>query len=91
MPNYYRPQISPLFRDRIVHSASQLRLYLLELKLELFADRFATNRKPALSCYSTDVGKPKKIERIRFTFATTDSVLECKTSEFNQTCFIPMR
>ena len=64
-----------------MHPASQLRLYLEELKLKLFADCFATNRKPALSCYSTDVGKSKKVERVRFTFATTGAVLEFKQTE----------
>ena len=74
-----------------MHPASQLRLYLLELKLKLLAYRFATDRKPSLSCYSTDVGKPQKVECIWFTFAATGSVLGCETSEFNKTCFVPMQ
>jgi hypothetical protein len=74
-----------------MHSASQFKLYLLEFHLKLFAGRLAANRKPALSCYSANMGEPKKVERVRFSFATAGSVLICETSEFNQTCFVLMQ
>lgn len=89
MPIYYRPQICPLFRDRMMHPASQLRLYLVELMLKLFVDCFATNRKLALSCYSTDVGKSKKVERVRFTFATAGSVLGVRNVRIQSGVFCP--
>jgi hypothetical protein len=46
-----------------MHPVSQFRLYLVELKLKLFADCFATNRKPALSCYSTDVKRGTLVQK----------------------------
>jgi len=58
-----------------MHSASKLRLYLLELEPELPADRFAANRKPTLPGYSTDMGKLQKVERFRFPYATSGYVL----------------
>ena len=91
LPGHYWTQIRTLFRDRIVHSASQFKLHLLEFNLKLFAGRLAANCKPAPSCFSTKVCELKQVKCLRFTSTTAGSVLGCETSEFNQTCFVLMQ
>jgi len=67
----------------IVHSLAELRLDASKFGPHALADRLAPNCKPSKAVLPTDVGKAQEIERLRFSFSPTFSVLFGVAPEFD--------
>src|SRR5216683_1493118 len=79
------------FRNGFVHASSELGFYLVQLRLQSFANRLSQNRETPFSRLAADMRKAEEVKRSRFLLPALLPVFGRKPSEFQKPRFLGMQ
>ena len=92
VPSNNRPQPLPNFGNRIVHPFAQFDFDFLQLRSQSLLVGSADNHKHPIACLLPhNVGESKKVETLRPSQSTFDSVVDRKWTKFDQTRLFRMK